>query len=53
MGFLEIVHDKEDFPVGVTGKVLKRQLREKYADLATYVKDAEGKSFATTPEVSA
>ncbi|MGP3732437.1 class I adenylate-forming enzyme family protein [Streptomyces sp. GDS52] len=53
LGFLEIVYDKADFPVGVTGKVLKRQLREKYADLATYVKDAEGKSFATTPEVSA
>ncbi|MET9442329.1 class I adenylate-forming enzyme family protein [Streptomyces sp. NPDC006610] len=48
LGFLEIVHDEADFPVGVTGKVLKRRLREKYADLAAYVKDAEGKTFATT-----
>lgn len=47
LGLLEIVSDEADFPVGVTGKVLKRQLRETYADLAAYVRQAEGRSLAT------
>lgn len=46
VGLLEIARDDADFPVGVTGKVLKRQLREKYADLAAYVSQADGKSIA-------
>ncbi len=37
---LEIGRRPEDLPVGVTGKVLKRDLREKYADLATYLRAA-------------
>ena len=31
---LDVARTPDDFPVGVTGKVLKRQLREKYSDLA-------------------
>jgi acyl-coenzyme A synthetase/AMP-(fatty) acid ligase len=31
---LDVAQTPEDFPVGVTGKVLKRQLRDKYSDLA-------------------
>lgn len=37
LGVLEIAATPEDIPVGVTGKVLKRELRDRYADLATYV----------------
>ncbi|GCD95735.1 AMP-dependent synthetase [Embleya hyalina] len=33
LAFLDIATDDADLPVGVTGKVLKRQLREKYRDL--------------------
>jgi acyl-coenzyme A synthetase/AMP-(fatty) acid ligase len=39
---LEVARTDADYPVGVTGKVLKRQLRERYADLAAYAaRDAE------------
>jgi acyl-coenzyme A synthetase/AMP-(fatty) acid ligase len=31
---LDVAVTPEDFPVGVTGKVLKRELRERYSDLA-------------------
>jgi acyl-coenzyme A synthetase/AMP-(fatty) acid ligase len=31
---LDIAQTPDDFPVGVTGKVLKRELRERYSDLA-------------------
>ncbi len=31
---LDIARAPDDFPVGVTGKVLKRQLRDRYSDLA-------------------
>jgi acyl-coenzyme A synthetase/AMP-(fatty) acid ligase len=47
LGLLEIARDEADFPVGVTGKVLKRQLREKYADLTGYLRRADGKVLAT------
>ncbi|GAA1902393.1 acyl-CoA synthetase [Streptomyces sodiiphilus] len=33
LGMLEVCRREEDFPVGVTGKVLKRNLRETYGDL--------------------
>ncbi|MEU6731917.1 class I adenylate-forming enzyme family protein [Streptomyces physcomitrii] len=36
LALLEIAPSPEDVPLGPTGKVLKRQLREKYADLAEY-----------------
>lgn len=45
---LEIARTDADFPVGVTGKVLKRQLREKYADLGTYLRGADGVDLAHT-----
>jgi hypothetical protein len=31
---LDVARTPDDFPVGVTGKVLKRQLRDRYRDLA-------------------
>jgi acyl-coenzyme A synthetase/AMP-(fatty) acid ligase len=34
---LEIARSDDDLPTGATGKVLKRLLREKYADLPTYL----------------
>lgn len=46
LGLLDVAASEEDFPVGVTGKVLKRQLREKYADLSDYRRLTDGKSFA-------
>ncbi|MFC0548149.1 class I adenylate-forming enzyme family protein [Kutzneria chonburiensis] len=46
LGVLEIAAGDEDLPVGVTGKVLKRQLREKYSDLATYVSTHTGAAVA-------
>jgi len=36
LALLEVASSDDDYPVGVTGKVLKRQLRERYADLSTY-----------------
>lgn len=33
LAHLEVVESEEDYPVGVTGKVLKRQLRERYTCL--------------------
>ncbi|PPK65669.1 class I adenylate-forming enzyme family protein [Actinokineospora auranticolor] len=46
LGALDLARTDEDFPVGVTGKVLKRNLRDKYADLAAYGATADPKSFA-------
>ena len=37
LSLLEIARCDAEYPVGVTGKVLKRQLRERYADLTAYV----------------
>jgi hypothetical protein len=31
---LDVAVTADDFPVGVTGKVLKRELRDRYSDLA-------------------
>jgi acyl-coenzyme A synthetase/AMP-(fatty) acid ligase len=49
LAILDIAHSHEDFPVGVTGKVLKRLLRDKYADLPTYVAAADRKYVAAVP----
>lgn len=46
LGVLEIVHTDADFPLGVTGKVLKRVLREKYGALDSYVINQAGKKLA-------
>jgi acyl-coenzyme A synthetase/AMP-(fatty) acid ligase len=43
---LEVAVTDTDFPVGVTGKVLKRQLREKYSSLSSYLRDS-GKTVAS------
>jgi acyl-coenzyme A synthetase/AMP-(fatty) acid ligase len=37
---LEIARDDDGLPVGPTGKTLKRRLRERYSDLASYVPEA-------------
>jgi 3-aminoavenalumate diazotase len=36
LAVLEVAQSEADYPVGVTGKVLKRQLRERYGDLSNY-----------------
>ena len=36
LALLELAGSDEDIPLGPTGKVLKRQLRERYASLHTY-----------------
>lgn len=47
---LEIAATDADLPVGATGKVLKRQLREKYRDLPGYLAAARtGGLIAATP----
>jgi hypothetical protein len=43
---LEIAQSDRDLPVGVTGKVLKRVLREKYSSLDSYLADGDAKKFA-------
>jgi acyl-coenzyme A synthetase/AMP-(fatty) acid ligase len=50
---LEIAITDEDFPEGVTGKVLKRQLREKYYDLGRYLRASDKRYIASafTPEI--
>ncbi|WP_432133488.1 MULTISPECIES: class I adenylate-forming enzyme family protein [unclassified Streptomyces] len=53
LGLLEIVPEEPGLPVGVTGKVLKRQLREQYADLTAYVRDGDGASVAVHEEPTA
>jgi acyl-coenzyme A synthetase/AMP-(fatty) acid ligase len=45
LALLDVTHD--GVPTGPTGKTLKRQLRERYADLSAYV--AEAGSAATVP----
>jgi acyl-coenzyme A synthetase/AMP-(fatty) acid ligase len=48
---LDVAVNPDDFPVGVTGKVLKRQLREKYSDLAeNLVKENRAVAAFMTPE---
>lgn len=48
LGVLEVARSEADFPIGVTGKVLKRQLRVKYGELTSYVRDADGSTLACT-----
>ncbi|MCF3961006.1 class I adenylate-forming enzyme family protein [Streptomyces fuscigenes] len=47
LGVLEIARTPDQFPVGVTGKVLKRQLRETYANLRNYAERADSTSLAS------
>ncbi|RFU86783.1 long-chain fatty acid--CoA ligase [Streptomyces triticagri] len=46
LALLEVARTEADFPVGVTGKVLKRTLREKYADIAAYAQGNADKQLA-------
>ncbi len=48
LALLEIALTDADYPVGVTGKVLKRVLRERFCDLASYV-DADRVLAASPP----
>ena len=47
LAVLEVAHNDDDFPVGVTGKVLKWRLREKYSQLAEYLLRSD-QSIAST-----
>lgn len=49
LAMLEVV---DSLPVGVTGKVLKRRLREKYASLSDYLRDAEPANLAVVAGVA-
>jgi acyl-coenzyme A synthetase/AMP-(fatty) acid ligase len=48
LSLVEIAGAASDFPLGLTGKSLKRFLRDKYRDLAGYLRDREGKNLATS-----
>jgi hypothetical protein len=48
LAMVEVASANGDFPLGVTGKSLKRYLRDKYKDLAVYVRDRRGKGLATS-----
>jgi acyl-coenzyme A synthetase/AMP-(fatty) acid ligase len=48
LAMVEVAGADGDFPLGVTGKSLKRYLREKYQDLVAYLDDHHGKTLATS-----
>ena len=48
LALLELATTGADIPLGVTGKVLKSRLRERYRSLEHYVADADGKLLATS-----
>lgn len=48
LALLETARDESDIPTGVTGKVLKRRLRERYADLDAYTASATGRFACAT-----
>jgi acyl-coenzyme A synthetase/AMP-(fatty) acid ligase len=43
---LEVTNGTANVPAGVTGKVLKRDLRERYSDVAAYVRDGRARLLA-------
>ncbi len=45
LALLEVARNPEDLPIGVTGKVLKRQLRDKYESLEHYLTSADDRSL--------
>lgn len=49
LAVLDLAASEADIPVGATGKSLKRQLREKYGDLRSYLSARSGKETATSP----
>ncbi|HKS48444.1 MAG TPA: class I adenylate-forming enzyme family protein [Amycolatopsis sp.] len=46
LAVVEVASAEGDFPLGLTGKSLKRFLRDKYKDLVVYVRDRRGKNLA-------
>ncbi len=44
---LEVALTDADYPTGVTGKVLKRVLRERYSDLQAYLAQGANRGLAT------
>ena len=48
LAMVEVAGVEGDFPLGVTGKSLKRYLREKYHDLVVYLADGRSKNLATS-----
>jgi acyl-coenzyme A synthetase/AMP-(fatty) acid ligase len=48
LALLEVAATDDDLPVGVTGKVLKNRLREKYRSLERYLAESNGKALATS-----
>ncbi len=53
LALLELARDAADIPIGSTGKVLKRVLRERYADLDAYAASATGRFAADTKDATA
>jgi acyl-coenzyme A synthetase/AMP-(fatty) acid ligase len=47
LALLEVARNPEDLPIGVTGKVLKRQLRHKYESLEHYLTFVDDRCLAT------
>ncbi|HEY0165680.1 MAG TPA: class I adenylate-forming enzyme family protein [Jatrophihabitans sp.] len=53
LAMVEVVAGEDgDYPLGLTGKSLKRFLRQKYADLPTYLSNRAGKNLATSDSVT-
>lgn len=52
LALLEVALTDASYPCGVTGKVLKRELRERYSDLSAYVAEADGRVLATIDDDS-
>jgi acyl-coenzyme A synthetase/AMP-(fatty) acid ligase len=48
LAMVEVASADGDFPLGVTGKSLKRYLRDKYQDLVVYLSDHSSKNLATS-----
>ena len=49
LALLEVARTDADYPTGVTGKVLKRVLRERYGDLEGYLAQRADRGLATAP----
>lgn len=49
LALLEVVRSDDDYATGVTGKVLKRVLRERFCDLERYVADGSDRVLSAAP----
>ena len=52
LAMVEVASGDGDFPLGVTGKSLKRYLRDKYHDLVVYLADGQTKNLATSASLA-